>query len=53
MGDHRANQFFAAAWDDKIDVILQLEQLLDESMVFGLNNLHRVLRHARLRASLS
>ena len=53
MGDHGANQFFAAAWDDEIDVILQLEQFLDESMVFRLNNLHRFPRHARLRASLS
>src|SRR5262245_54477673 len=53
MGDHGANQLLAAAWDDEINILFQLQQLLDESMLFRLNNLHRFLWHARLRASLA
>ena len=51
--NYRANEILAAARNNEIDILLQLQQLVDQSVIFMLHNLHGVLRHARLGAGLA
>ncbi len=53
IGHHGADQILAAARDNQIDIIFQLQQLVDQCVIFKLDDLHRVRRHARLGAGFA
>ncbi len=53
IGHHGADQILAAARDNQIDILFQLQQLVDQCVIFKLDDLHRVRRHARLSAGFA
>ena len=50
---HRANQVFAAARDDQVDVRFELQQLVHERVLFDFDHLHGVARHRGVGAGIA
>ena len=53
VGGHGPDQLFTAARDDQVNVILQLQQLLNHPVLFGLDHLNGLFRNLGLGTGLA